>query len=104
MRLTLAFAFASAGAALALSGPAFAGPADDIIAKENCHICHKASTTKMAPSWASLAEKYKSDPGAETMLVSVLKTGKTPDGKEHKKIAASDADLKAVVDVVLSSK
>lgn len=100
--MRLIFAFAAAGAALALSGQAFASPADDLIAKNNCHICHKASTTKMGPSWAALAAKYKGDPGAAAMLVGVLKTGKTPDGKEHKKVAASDADLKAIVDSVLS--
>ena len=86
---------------LALSGPAFAGPAEDIIAKEKCSSCHTASTTKKGPSWASVAQKYKGDAGAEAKLVERLKTGGADD---HKKVAASDADLKAVAAVVLSSK
>ena len=92
---------AACGAALALSGPAFAGPAEDIIAKEKCASCHTAKTTPKGPSWASVAEKYKGDAGAEAKLVNLLKTGGAED---HKKVVASDADLKAVVAVVLSSK
>jgi len=92
-------------AVIAFSGAALAGPADDIIAKEKCTNCHTAKTTKKGPSWASVAEKYKGQPDAEAKLVQMLKTGgKTSDGDDHKQIAASDADLKAVVAVVLSSK
>ena len=88
-------------ATLALSGLAFAGPAEDIIAKEKCGSCHTASTTKKGPSWASVATKYKGDAAAEGKIISMLKTGGADD---HKKVAASDADLKAVVAIVLSSK
>jgi cytochrome c len=99
MRLTLTLA--GAAAALAMSGNALAGTAEDLIAAGKCSGCHTATTTKKAPSWSSVAEKYKGDAGAEAKLVSMLKTGGADD---HKKIAASDADLKAVVAVVLSSK
>lgn len=92
---------AAAAVCLAFASSAFAGPAEDIIAKEKCGNCHTATTTKKAPSWASVAQKYKGDPGAEAKLVDMLKTG-GPD--DHKKIAASDADLKAIVAIVLSSK
>ena len=86
---------------LAFTGSACAGAGEDIIAKEKCNKCHTATTTKKAPSFASLAEKYKSDAAAAGKLAEVLKTG----GKEdHAKVAGSDADLKAVVAVVLSSK
>jgi cytochrome c len=99
MKLTLTLA--AAGAALALSGYAFAGSAEDLIAAGKCSSCHTATTTKKAPSWASVAEKYKGDAGAEAKLVNMLKTGGADD---HKKVAASDADLKAIVAIVLSSK
>ena len=89
------------GATLALSGFAFAGPAEDIIAKEKCGRCHTATTTKKAPSFASVAQKFKGDAAAEGKIVAMLKTGGAMD---HKKIAASDADLKAVATVVLASK
>ena len=92
---------AASCATLALSGLAFAAPADDIIAKEKCGSCHTASTTKKGPSWASVAQKYKGDAAAEAKIVEFLKTGGAED---HKKVAASDADLKAVAGKVLSSK
>ena len=92
---------AACSVALALSGPAFAGPAEDIIAKEKCGSCHTATTTKKGPSWASIAQKYKGDAGAEGKIVTLLKTGGAED---HKKVAASDADLKAIAQIVLNSK
>src|SRR5215204_6035195 len=96
LSLTLA-AFVS----LTLVGNAFAGPAEDIIAKEKCGSCHTASTTKKGPSWPSVAQKYKGDAGAEAKIANLLKTGGADD---HKKVAASDADLKAIANIVLSSK
>ncbi len=99
MRFPLAIA--AAFATVALAGPAFAGAAEDIIAKEKCNKCHTATTTKKAPSWASVAEKYKGKPDAEAKLVTHLKTG---GADEHLKLTASDADLKAIVAIVLASK
>ena len=92
---------AACSATLAFSGLAFAGPGEDLIAKEKCGSCHTATTTKKAPSFASVAQKYKGDAGAEAKIIGMLKTGGADD---HKKVAASDADLKAVAGVVLSSK
>ena len=97
MKLTIALS----AAALMLAGTAFAGPAEDIIAKEKCSKCHTATTTKKGPSWASVAEKYKGKPDPTAALVDMLKTGGKDD---HNKVAASDADLKAVVAIVLASK
>lgn len=101
MTSTLKLAFAASAAALALGGNAIAGPAEDLITANKCSKCHTATTTKKGPAWASLAEKYKGDPKAEAKLVDMLKTGGKDD---HNKLVASDADLKAVVGVVLSSK
>jgi len=91
-------------AAVALCGTAFAGPAEDVIEQNKCHKCHTATTTKKAPSWADVAARNKGKPDAEARLVNTLKTGKASDGEEHNVIKASDADLKAVVQIVLSSK
>lgn len=88
-------------ATFAASGPSFAGPAEDLIASNKCSKCHTATTTKKGPSWASLAEKYKGDPAATDKLVKMLKTGGADD---HNKVAASDADLKAIVAIVLATK
>lgn len=97
-------AFAALASALllaTLSGGAAAGNAEDLISAAKCNKCHTASTTKKGPSWASLAEKYKGKPEASARLVTMLKTGGPED---HKKVDASDADLKAIIDIVLSSK
>ena len=93
--------FTLAAAAFAFAGAASAGSAEDLIAAGKCSSCHTATTTKKAPSWASIAQKYKGDAGAEAKLVTMLKTGGADD---HKKVAASDADLKAIVAIVMSSK
>ena len=88
-------------ATVALSTTAFAAPAEDLIKAGKCANCHTATTTKKGPSWASVAEKYKGKADAEAKLVNMLKTGGADD---HNKVAASDADLKAIVAIVLSSK
>ena len=99
--LTVAATFAT----LVLAGPAAAGSAEDIIAKEKCNKCHTATTTKKAPSWASVAEKYKGNPDAANKIFNELKAGgKIGDEEDHKKVVASDADIKAIVQIVLSSK
>ncbi|MGZ5155590.1 MAG: c-type cytochrome [Caldimonas sp.] len=92
-------------AALAVSGAAFAGSAEDIIAKEKCSKCHTATTTKKAPSWASIAQKYKGNPDAANKIFTELKAGgKIGDEDDHLKIVASDADIKAIAAIVLNSK
>ena len=103
MRLTLSALVALS--AVAFAGAAVAGPAEDIIAKEKCSKCHTASTTKKGPSWASVAEKHRGKPEDDDKLVTFIKTGgKTTDGDDHKKVDASDADLKAIIGIVLSTK
>jgi len=94
-------AIAVALATLACAGSALAASADELITANKCSKCHTATTTKKAPSWASVAQKYKGDAGAEAKLVNMLKTG-GPD--DHTKVAASDDELKAIVAVVMASK
>src|SRR6478735_5347879 len=101
MSMKLTFTLAAAALFCGFAGSAVADPADDIIAKNKCGSCHTSTTTKKGPSWASVAQKYKGDAGAEAKLVEMLKTGGAAD---HKKVAASDADLKAIAAIVLSSK
>ena len=91
----------AAAGCLAFAGNALADAADDIIAKNKCGSCHTSTTTKKGPSWASVAQKYKGDAAAEGKIVQMLKTGGADD---HKKVAASDADLKAVAQKVLAAK
>ncbi|MBA4175966.1 MAG: class I cytochrome c [Leptothrix sp. (in: Bacteria)] len=103
MKLTLAIA--AAFATVALAGPAVAGPGEDLAVKEKCSKCHTEKTTKKGPAWASVAEKYKGNADAPEKLFQALKKGgKMGDEEDHKKVTASDADIKALVQVVLSSK
>lgn len=99
------YTLAAAIAAVALSGTAFAGSAEDVIAAEKCTKCHTATTTKKGPSYASVAAKYKGKADAATVLFKGLKAGgKMGEEEDHKKVAASDDEIKAVVAFVLASK
>jgi cytochrome c len=103
--MKLPFAIATAFAAVALAGPAVAGPTEDLIAKEKCSKCHTEKTTKKGPSWASVAVKYKGNADAPNKIFLQLKNGgKVGDEDDHKKVTASDAEIKAIVAVVLASK
>ncbi len=103
MKLTLAIA--AAFATVALAGPALAGPGEDLAAKEKCNKCHTDKDTKKGPAWKSVAAKYAGKPEAAEKIFKQLKNGgKVGDEDDHKKVVASDADIKALVQVVLSSK
>jgi cytochrome c len=103
--MKLQISLLAAVATLALSGSAFAGSAEDIIVAEKCSKCHTATTTKKGPSWASVATKYKGNADAPNKIFLQLKNGgKVGDEEDHKKVTASDADLKAIAAIVLSSK
>jgi cytochrome c len=103
--MNLPLALTACMLALAFTGSASAGPAEDIIAAEKCSKCHTATTTKKGPSWASIATKYKGNADAPNKLFMQLKNGgKVGDEDDHKKVAASDADIKAIVAIVLASK
>jgi len=103
--MKLSSAVVIAFATISFAGVATAGPAEDIIAKEKCNRCHTEKTTKKGPSWASVAEKYKGNAEAANKLFTELKKGgKIGDEDDHKKVPGSDADIKAIVQIVLSSK
>jgi len=73
----------------------FAQSGADVVKAKGCLNCHAVDTKKMGPSFKDIAAK-KGDPAA---LASKLK-----DGKGHPKIPASDAELKAAIEYVLSTK
>jgi len=103
MKLTLAIA--AAFATVALAGPAVAGPGEDLAAKEKCNKCHTDKDTKKGPAWKSIATKYQGKADAADKIFLQLKNGgKVGDEDDHKKVVASDADIKALVQVVLSAK
>ena len=89
----------AAAAALAAGvGVGFAQSGADVV-KGKCAACHEADKKKVGPSFKDSAAKYKGDKGAEGKLVGAMK-----EGKGHPKVAASDAELKAAVGYVLSTK
>lgn len=86
--------------AMAFGTASWAGPGEDLIEANKCSKCHTATTTKKAPSFASIATKYKGDAGKAAALAEMLKKG----SDDHNPVKASDADIKAMVAVVLAAK
>ena len=94
---TMLVVFAAAGALAA--GVGFAQSGADVLKAKGCLNCHDTDKKKVGPSLKDIAAKHKGNKGAEGALVEKLK-----DGKGHPKVAASDAELKAAVGTVLSTK
>jgi cytochrome c len=82
----------AAGVVMAQSGP-------DVVKAKGCLNCHALDVKKVGPAYKDVAAKYKGNAGAEATLIAKLK-----EGKNHPKIAASDAELKAAIGYVLSLK
>ena len=94
---TLLVGLAAAGVLAA--GAGFAQSGADVLKAKGCMNCHDNETKKVGPAYKDVAAKYKGDKGAAGTLVAKLK-----EGKGHLKIDASDAELKAAVGTVLSTK
>jgi cytochrome c len=82
-------------AAAIAAGSVFAQSGADVVKAKGCLNCHAVDTKKVGPSFKDIAAK-KPDAAAAA--------AKLKDGKGHPKIAASDAELKAAIDYVLSTK
>ena len=85
---------------LLLSGTLFAGTAAaqsgaELAKSKNCMGCHELDKKKVGPAFKEIAAKKPE----EAALIAKLK-----DGKGHMKVAASDAELKTLVQYVLSQK
>ncbi len=88
---------AAVGAITAGVGFAQSGP--DVLKAKGCMNCHENDKKKVGPAYKDVAAKYKGNKGAEGELIAKIK-----EGKGHPKVAASDAELKAAVGTVLSTK
>ena len=82
----------AAGGAQAQSGA-------DLLKAKNCLGCHDMQAKKVGPAFKDVAAKHKDDKQAGAALAAKLK-----DGKGHPKVAASDAELKSMLDLVLAAK
>ena len=88
----------AAGMLLACTATAQSGA--DLAKAKNCMGCHDLDKKKVGPAFKDIAAKYKDSKEAESKLVSALK-----DGKGHPvKVAATDAELKTLVEYVLAQK
>ena len=82
----------ASGAVLAQSGP-------DVLKSKGCLGCHDMEKKKVGPAFKDVAAKYKGDKAKAPELVAKLQSG-----KGHPKVTASEAELKAAVETVLSTK
>jgi cytochrome c len=71
----------------------------DLAKAKGCLNCHAVDQKKVGPATKDIAAKYKDNKDAEATLTAKLK-----DGKGHVKAAASDAELKTLVQWSLSGK
>ena len=85
-----------AAAALLAAGAVHAQSGADVVKAKGCLNCHESDKKKIGPSFKDIAAKRK---GQQAALVAKL-----TEGKDHPKVAASDAELKAAVGYVLSTK
>ena len=87
-------------AGMMVTGVVNAQSAADLLKSKGCLGCHEVDKKKIGPAFKDVATKYKDNKDAEGKLVGQLK-----EGKGHPvKIAASDAELKTLVQYVLSRK
>jgi cytochrome c len=93
----LVLVFAVVGMLTAAWGHAQSGA--DVLKAKGCLNCHDTDKKKVGPAYKDVAAKHKDDKGAEAKLIEKLK-----DGKSHPKVAASDAELAAAVQQILSAK
>jgi cytochrome c len=103
------FIAAAAFATLTVSFPA--GAADDKAAEKllkdnDCAKCHTLAREKEGPPYRKTAEKYRGKADAEQKLFAHLTSEPTVkvDGKDekHKKTQGSDADIKNLIQWILS--
>jgi cytochrome c len=93
LRLSIAAVLAASGWALS---DAASAQAPDVLKAKGCLNCHDAEKKKVGPPLKEIAAKKA---GKADELVAKLK-----DGKGHMKINATEAEIKAAVDQVLSTK
>ena len=87
-------------ASLALSATAvYADAGADLLKSKGCLGCHDMEKKKVGPAFKDVAAKYKGDKAKAPEIAAKIQSG-----KGHPKINASEAEIKAAVETVLSSK
>jgi cytochrome c len=94
----------AAAGCMTLAGVAYADEGAELAKSKGCLGCHATAEKKVGPSFKDIAAKYKGKKDAQATLISALKEG-PKDGKGHPlKVAATDIELKTLVQYVLSTK
>lgn len=92
----------------ALSAPSWANEAAlQLAQKNNCAACHAPDKKLVGPSWADIGKKYADVAGAEAQLIAKVKKGGAGVWGPipmPPNVTAKDADIKTIVQYVLSIK
>jgi len=96
---TMLLVLAAAGSMVMAGGVGAADAGADLAKAKGCLNCHAVAEKKVGPAYKDVAAKYKGNKDAAATLTAKLK-----DGKGHMKVAASDAELKTLVQWALSAK
>lgn len=94
-----AILLAVAAAGVLASGMGYAQSGAEVAKAKGCLNCHDMDKKKVGPSIKDIAAKHKADKEAEGKLAARLK-----EGKGHPKSAASDAELSAALQYMLTAK
>jgi cytochrome c len=90
----------AAAGSMVMAGAAYAQAGADLAKSKGCLGCHDVAAKKVGPAFKDVAAKYKGNKEAEAKLVTALK-----EGTGHpSKVAATDAELKTLVQYVLTGK
>jgi len=96
---SMLWVLAAAGSVMMAGAANAADSGADMAKAKGCLGCHAVAEKKIGPAMKDVAAKYKGKKDAEATLTAKLK-----DGKGHMKVAASDAELKTLVQWSLSAK
>src|SRR3972149_3843637 len=96
---SMLWVLAAAGSVMMAGAANAADSGADMAKAKGCLGCHAVAEKKIGPALKDVAAKYKGKKDAEATLTAKLK-----DGKGHMKVAASDAELKTLVQWSLSAK
>ena len=86
-------------AGLAACGAASGQSGADLEKAKGCPACHAPTATKIGPSYTEIASRHANNPTTVERLVTLLK-----EGKRHPRVAASEVELRAIVNFVLSTR
>src|SRR5436309_123525 len=107
LMLIVAMSFAACGGTAYAQAQVDTAAAEALAKKSGCLKCHSVTQKKDAPSYKSIAEKYKGKPDAEQKLYTHLTTHPKVkvDGKEEEHDSpktTNDAEIRNLIHWVLS--